>query len=1242
MSRRPHISKTYGAKPGRRAPYGTSHSQWILDSPEPSSSWSSPSPSVLPRDHHDKAHSGRTDDREPQAISEAKYGIKPEPSMSSISANDVEIDHGKPRRNLGSLDGPTQRDDHSENQAAAPARAARADIAPPLKTYGAQKHNQRHQANRDMTQEKQESQNIVQVVSKSNNHTRRHRKKEAGGATSRNVLEAPAIATQSSSSYKTALSKPIAAIPRVVIPPIPTLSSHLGADMPPEQKANSNPNAQVPISQPPFPPQGGQRKVRGRISLATSSARRNRWHKSSAQASVAFTSAVSPLHMTFDHETSSEWEPDMESEVENRPPPDIFCDRNLPRKPNRARQHRKPILRFDATADMPQPCALRKRVDRTGTQSGSESEDKPTSASLETRALASQQNHTATMNSMSSDLLQPRATRKKTNRRSAMVIQSGSDSDNNRPSVIKSKSGPTELDSTPEVASASRRRRVPSAQQDDVDPKIARTKAQSRRRVQNTDKVKEPSPDAPEQDDSIEIGTTAPREIDSPPEVPPVSRRSRVPSTQQDDEERTKASTKSRSIKMFPCADKVRTVSSETGPVRTKQSSLEVSDNDSIEIVSNQNKAVVVIPQLSTPKGYPVKSRQTAKPFRQNHSPLPQPYAHPPMAISPVMKIHGIPVALAPPPVRRIRGRLSLATSSARRARTFSTEAPATFMPNSPDTARDFPRVFDLTKPDPPGFEIGLSPHRLRQKTFAHPVLYASPRRPGMYLTPVKKKNRSVSDGRLVCSPYVHHPSPAKRAGVSRIVQELSSLLQTCGQSVIYEFSSIFNKPPATIFRNLSCYRPLTEGSWTKIAEATFSEVYSWSPEKCSDSADLSSKAHEAFVMKVVPIKRSKSHSQRRHVNKMTDQNYDSRVGIEADEFPCETEWADVEKEVKLARLLGSESEKGFLNFRGAFVVSGAYPPILLKEWKSYQERCPDKVYNPSPGKFSRRQLYCCMLSGRAGEDLESFDLRNWQEATSVFSQVAHTLSRAERDHEFEHRDLHWGNITVQRHKSAPEATAQTRGSGRASNGDISADELVSLMAKTAIEPLTQDPLSSAKTKISVTLLDFGLSRARFQIDESRSHVIWTEPDPDIFGGTAEAVDYQFECYDLMNAARKEKSWSDYNSFSNVIWLHYLSRKLLEEKSLSPPRIAPIGNRGSSSAKSSSDSHLEQTCFKLLQTAEKKLSDAVKAEIESQRRRAARFLSKRITSNPSINQVLIRSTESFTDWWTSECADVLD
>ncbi|KAH9809992.1 hypothetical protein DFH28DRAFT_1186021 [Melampsora americana] len=1175
MSRRPHVSKTYGAKPGRRTPYGTSNAQWILDSPEPSSSWSSPSASVLARDPKDQAHRGRNDDREPQTVSEVTCDTLPEPSMASIPANDVHIDPCKPRRKSNSLEGPTQRDENWGNQEEASRLAVCKENTNQLKTYGARKHNQKHRANRELAREKQEPENIVQNVSNvrlasskpSNDHSRRHRKKEGGGMISRDEVEDSAIATQTS-SYNTVLPKPTAPIPRVVIPVISNLKSHFGADISPKQKVNSHPNPESLLPHSHLLQQGGQRKVRGRISLATSSARRNRWHKSSTRASVAITSAVSPLHPTSDQDTGSEWEPDEESEVENRPPLDIFPDRNLSpsSRPDRARQHRKPVLHFDATSNLPQPRAVRKRVNHAVIQSDSRSEDEPAPASLNPRALASHQKYTVPKNPVTEDPLQPRVTRKTANRRSPIVIQSGSDSDETRPIIFKSKSIPTETDSQPEGAPCSRRSRAASAQQDHAELKVASTKTRSRRRIQATDKVREKAPD----------------------------------------------------------------------PLPTKEPSSEASEEeDSIEIVSSQNKVAAVISQLSTPKGYPLKSRQAAKPFRQNHSPLPQPYANPPMAISPVMKIHGIPVALAPPPVRRIRGRLSLATSSARRAqaRTFSTHAPATFVSISPDVTRGFPGVYGSTRPDPPGFEVDPSPHKPGQKTLAPPALYASPRRPGIYLTPVKMNNRSMSDGHQVCSTYLHHPSPAKRPGASRIVQELSSLLQTCEQSIIYEFTSIFNKPPATIFKNLSRYRPLTDGSWRKIAEATFSEVYSWSPEECSDSADMGSKAHEAFVMKVVPIKRSTYHSQRRHATKTADQNYDGRVGIEADEFPCETEWVDVEKEIKLARLLGSETEKGFLNFRGAFIVSGAYPPILLKEWKSYQQRFPEKVYNPSPGKFSRRQLYCCMLSGRAGEDLESFDLRNWQEAASVLSQVAHTLSRAERNHEFEHRDLHWGNITVQRHKSAPETTAPTEASGRASNGDTSTDELVNLMAKAEIKSSTQETLSSAKANISVTLLDFGLSRARLHIDESRSHVIWTEPDPDIFGGTAEAADYQFECYDLMNAARKDKCWRDYNSFSNVIWLHYLARKLLEEKGLSPPR---------SSVKNSSDLNLQQTCFKLLQAAERILSDAVKAEVESHRRRAARFLTKRNVSNPSTNQDSIKSAESFTDWWDLECTNLLD
>ncbi|KAI9608602.1 hypothetical protein H4Q26_004785 [Puccinia striiformis f. sp. tritici PST-130] len=63
--------------------------------------------------------------------------------------------------------------------------------------------------------------------------------------------------------------------------------------------------------------------------------------------------------------------------------------------------------------------------------------------------------------------------------------------------------------------------------------------------------------------------------------------------------------------------------------------------------------------------------------------------------------------------------------------------------------------------------------------------------------------------------------------------------------------------------------------------------------------------------------------------------------------------------------------------------------------------------------------------------------------------------------------------------------------------------------------------------------------------------ILWTDPDLDIFGAIGN--DYQFECYDLINLTREDKGWDEFNPISNLIWLHYLTKKLIDEKSIAKP-----------------------------------------------------------------------------------------
>ena len=47
------------------------------------------------------------------------------------------------------------------------------------------------------------------------------------------------------------------------------------------------------------------------------------------------------------------------------------------------------------------------------------------------------------------------------------------------------------------------------------------------------------------------------------------------------------------------------------------------------------------------------------------------------------------------------------------------------------------------------------------------------------------------------------------------------------------------------------------------------------------------------------------------------------------------------------------------------------------------------------------------------GKDLEKFVFRNASPALAAWRQVVHSLAVAEEEAQFEHRDLHWGNVLI-------------------------------------------------------------------------------------------------------------------------------------------------------------------------------------------------------------------------------------
>jgi len=65
------------------------------------------------------------------------------------------------------------------------------------------------------------------------------------------------------------------------------------------------------------------------------------------------------------------------------------------------------------------------------------------------------------------------------------------------------------------------------------------------------------------------------------------------------------------------------------------------------------------------------------------------------------------------------------------------------------------------------------------------------------------------------------------------------------------------------------------------------------------------------------------------------------------------------------------------------------------------------------PDIFPSDQFFIVFEFSNGGRDLESFEFEALSEAWSVLRQTALGLAVAENALEFEHRDLHWGNVLI-------------------------------------------------------------------------------------------------------------------------------------------------------------------------------------------------------------------------------------
>ncbi|KAM4844454.1 serine/threonine-protein kinase haspin [Thomomys bottae] len=216
-----------------------------------------------------------------------------------------------------------------------------------------------------------------------------------------------------------------------------------------------------------------------------------------------------------------------------------------------------------------------------------------------------------------------------------------------------------------------------------------------------------------------------------------------------------------------------------------------------------------------------------------------------------------------------------------------------------------------------------------------------------------------------------------------------------------------------------------------------------------------------------------------------------------------------ISKELSLLSEDACNRTEGFIGLNSVHCVQGTYPPLLLKAWDHYNSTKGSQ--NDRPDIFEKDQLFIVLEFEFGGMDLEQMrtKLSSLVTAKSILHQITASLAVAETSLHFEHRDLHWGNVLIKK---------------------TNRKELqYTLNGKTSTIPTHG---------LQVSIIDYTLSRV-----EQGGIVVFCDisRDEDLFTGEG---DYQFEIYRLM---RRETNncWDEYHPYNNVLWLHYLTDKIL-------------------------------------------------------------------------------------------------
>ncbi|KAL1842717.1 hypothetical protein VTJ49DRAFT_4355 [Mycothermus thermophilus] len=270
------------------------------------------------------------------------------------------------------------------------------------------------------------------------------------------------------------------------------------------------------------------------------------------------------------------------------------------------------------------------------------------------------------------------------------------------------------------------------------------------------------------------------------------------------------------------------------------------------------------------------------------------------------------------------------------------------------------------------------------------------------------------------------------------------------------------------------------------------------------------------------------------------------RSGLVDEEPHCADEVAG---ELQMAEWLADIP--GFLVYKGRYLVRGKATKDLITAHQTFhrreKRRDPDRLqWYPSPTRYLDNTEFLVMEVADAGKPLEGFEVKTIDQVWDILLLTALALARGEDVLEFEHRDLHEGNICV---KQARQTTPRPPGILRRLG--FSGVEVTLLDYGLSRVACPDAPLPDSTTP-RVIALDLEQDLSLFQSTHAPHATVYRQMrsflmhgDPMAALDPAEHTTAYPEVLEPDTGGSGGKlTWTAYEPYTNVLWLAHLYETL--------------------------------------------------------------------------------------------------